>query len=426
MIASEIALSSTNSKGTIGVALAPSGGVLPAGSTLLKVSLTGGAKFGTAVTTAAVVANGACAPSTVLSTGGGVEDSSVTFLVSGLNTCTSALPIHLKLPVQLTSQSAVNVETVLTTEAGTPIDGGFATTYDSAAATPAGQNLISFAKAFKVETVADTVTTAATLASGFKALTTDVALGQVDITVSPFYRGVDLATGAVGAQAALGDVTSGKFTVKGDLSTVNVLAAGTAVSATTGVRTITSPTASTVFTAGIKAPVAGDPAFAIKSSAYTVETQLTLDAAKGYATQAAGAPAAIQTITREGASYLLPWVASGTLSTTSTSNTVVRIANLGDATGAVSLELLTSSKGVAASTTLVPVASSIAKGGELVLTSQSLQDTLGADFGRGDIRVTVEGQPQNLIVRRFVQSTVNGALSEVSLGRSSTGQEPQN
>ena len=132
-------------------------------------------------------------------------------------------------------------------------------------------------------------------------------------------------------------------------------------------------------------------------------------------------------MTREGASYLLPWVASGALSTTSTSNTVVRLSNIGAAdTGPVSIELLTSSKGVPASTTLVPVAASIAKGGELVLTSASLQSTLGADFGRGDIRITVEGQPSDLIVRRFVQSTVNGALSEVSLGRSAAGAEPQN
>ena len=44
----------------------------------------------------------------------------------------------------------------------------------------------------------------------------------------------------------------------------------------------------------------------------------------------------------------------------------------------------------------------------------------------GDIRDTVEAQPANLIVRRFVQSTVNGALSEVSMGRDALGNEPQN
>ena len=59
---------------------------------------------------------------------------------------------------------------------------------------------------------------------------------------------------------------------------------------------------------------------------------------------------------------------------------------------------------------------------------QAIQDLVGANFGRGDIRLAVEAQPANLIVRRFVQSTVNGVLSEVSLGRTAgtSNSEPVN
>ena len=425
VVASEVTLSTAASKGVVGLILKPSAtAILPSGNALLKVSLTGGAKFGSDVTAGAVVKNGACDPTTVISTGGGAGTSSVTFLVSTLGGCTNALPIHLAIPVQVTSTSAVNVETNLTTEAGTPIDGGSATTFVAGTGGASDTNLISFAKAFTVKYVADTVVTKALLPD-FKTLSGDVALGTAEIKVdTAAYKGLNSATGAGLVLAT--EVLDAKFTVVGDLSTVDIKVGGTAVDSTTGITNIATPGAVVVpVIAAIKTPVAPQVTpYAIKGSNYTVETALTLDA--GYNAQPAFGPTAIQSITRDGSSYLLPWVASGTLATTSTSNTVVRIANTGAATGAVSVELLTSSKGVAASSTLVPVATSIAKGGELVLTSQSLQDKLGADFGRGDIRVTVEGQPQNLIVRRFVQSTVNGALSEVSLGRSATGAEPQN
>ncbi|MFK4059046.1 hypothetical protein [Brevundimonas sp. NPDC046655] len=428
VVASEVTLDSTSSKGKVGLALTPStGGILPSGNAILTVTLTGGAKFGDAVTAAAVIKNtGACAPTAVVSSGGGASTSSVTFLVSELGGCTNTAPLNLLIPVQLTSTSAVNVETNLTTEAGTAIDGGKASTFVAATSTVPAKNLISFAKAFDVEFEADDVLTAAKLSDGFKSFVGDTALGTAEVVATGAYNGIHAAAAASSAT----DVVSVKFTVKGDLSTVDVLVDGDAVNSS-GVVSFTDATNGVAGTydieAAIKAPVAPQTApYAIKGSAYTVQADLTL--ASGYTAPGTFGPAAIQSITREGSSYLLPWVASGTLSTTSTSNTVVRIANTGAATGAVSVELLTSSTGVPASTGLVPVAASIAKGGELVLTSASLQTALGADFGRGDIRVTVEGQPQNLIVRRFVQSTVNGALSEVSLGRTAgTGNsEPVN
>jgi len=421
VVATEVALTAAGSKGTVGLTLTPStGAILPSGNALLKVSLTGGATFGKAVTAGAVLKGATCQPTTTVSSGGGENDSTVTFLVSGLNNCSSAAAVELLVPVKLNTTASVNIETNLTTELGTSIDGGTASTFVPATKTTAAKNLISFARAFDVEVTPDTTPTKALLAGGFKALTADVALGEVEIVVTPdAYNGIDAAA----TQAVAADVTNAKFTVKGDLSTVDVLVNGTPASAA-GVVNIATPAGIYSIDAGIKAPTPPATAYAIKSSAYTIETELTLKST--YNPQPAFGPSSIQPIVREGASYLLPWVASGTLSATSTSNTVVRIANTGAATGAVSIELLTSSAGVPASTGLVPVATSIAKGGELVLTSQSLQDKLGADFGRGDIRVTVEGQPSDLIIRRFVQSTVNGALSEVSLGRSATGQEPQN
>jgi hypothetical protein len=406
--------------GSTGLVLTPSSGaILPTGNALLTVNIQGGATFGTAVTAGAVVANGACAPTTTVSTGGAATDKTVTFLVSNLGGCTNGVPMHFVLPTKLDgANTAVNFEAGLKTELGTPIDGGIASTYVSATKT----NLIDFKNAISVTIEADAVPTYATLTSKFKSLTADKTLGTVKVAVAGHAKGINDVTQVT----ADTEVTAVKLTAKGDFSTVDIKANGatTFTEATKGSGTATASVAGGAATHTIAAVEQGT-APVIKASTYTIAADLTAAGYKAAALTIAATP--IQSITREGASYLIPWVASGALSTTSTSNTVIRMSNIGaGATGPVSVELLTSSSGVPASTALVQVAPSIAKGGELVLTSGSLQSALGADFGRGDVRITVEGQPSDLIVRRFVQSTVNGALSEVSLGRNSSGTEPTN
>ncbi len=423
-VASDVTAAVTTA-GVIGLNWAPSvGAILPTGNAILTVNLTGGATFGTQVGAGAVLSNGTCVPTTTVSDGGLPGGKTVTFLVSDLGGCnnTAANNLQFQIPAKLDgSATAVNVEAGLKTELGTPIDGGLASTYNSATKT----NLIDFKNAISVEIKADTNPTYATLASKFKALSADKTLGTVDVQVATYAKGIQNAAGAT----APADVTAVALTAKGDFSTVEIRSGATPFAeATAGSGTATAAGGAGAGVRTISAAELGSTPV-IKASTYTIAAALTASGYKASALTIAATP--IQSITREGASYLLPWVASGALSTTSTSNTVVRLSNIGAAdTGPVSIELLTSSKGVPASTALVPVAASIAKGGELVLTSASLQSTLGADFGRGDIRVTVEGQPSDLIVRRFVQSTVNGALSEVSLGRSgfgaNTGAEPVN
>lgn len=421
VVASDVTAAVTTA-GVIGLNWAPSAGaILPTGNAILTVNLTGGATFGAQVGAGAVLANGTCIPTTTVSSGGAAGDKTVTFLVSDLGGCnnTAANNLQFQIPAKLDgSATAVNVEAGLKTELGTPIDGGLASTYNSATKT----NLIDFKNAISVEIKADTNPTYATLGSKFKALNADKALGTVDVQVATLAKGIQAAA----PSTAAADVTAVALTAKGDFSTIEIRSNGTAFVETAPAGSGTATVAGGAG-AGVRAITAAELGSTpvIKASTYTIAAALTASGYKASALTIAATP--IQSITREGASYLLPWVASGALSTTSTSNTVVRLSNIGAGdTGPVSIELLTSSKGVPASTALVPVAASIAKGGELVLTSASLQSTLGADFGRGDIRVTVEGQPSDLIVRRFVQSTVNGALSEVSLGRSATGAEPQN
>lgn len=431
VIATEAAAASLS--GTVSLALTPSNNaILPQGNAILKVSLDGGATFGTAVTSAAIAGAGGCAPTVTPSAGGGKDDSSVTFLVSTLQECKGAVPavpgpaapaqpLTINIPVKLNGTANVNVSTDLRTEAGTPIDGATASTFVAAAAGAPAQNLFSFAPAFALKVTPDAAGNVTALLPDFKTLSANKGLGTAEIAVT---AGTYTGIGTGSAPVTTADVTAVKYTVKGAVATVDIGVAGAGVTPATvpatGILTATGP-GQVTFTAATKGT-----APAIAGSTYTVAADVTLGA--GFATQGTYAAQSLRSIVRDGASYMVPWVASGTLATTSTSNTVIRIANTGAKTGPVSLELLTSSAGVAPSTTLIPVAASIAKGGEVVLTSGQIETLVGSNFARGDIRLTVEAQPADLIVRRFVQSTVNGALSEVSLGRSATsgGSEPVN
>ena len=419
VVANDFTLDDDASAGIVGLAFKPSSGVtLPAGNSILSVELKGGATFGDEVDASAVVkvAGATCAPTSSIISGGRSADKTVTFLVSTLNGCTSANPLLIELPVLLDgTNTAVNVEAGMKPELGNVIDGGVASTKNPKAAAGDLVDLISFANAISVTTLADAGATYATLDSKFKALGGDDVLGTFQIEVEGYALGID----DVANVADIADVTKAVLTLKGDFSTVEVLADGVEFEETkagSGTATVTFNNPGDAEMDITVDELASTPV--IKGSHYSLSAQLT---APGYKTAALAIPAVqIQNLSREGAAYLLPWVASGTLATSSTSNTVVRLSNIGtEATGPVSIELLTSSAGTPASTSLVQVAASIAKGGELVLTSGDFENKLGANFGRGDIRVTVEGQPSSLIVRRFVQSTTTGALSEVSLGRTS-------
>lgn len=414
-LASELKLTATNTKGVVGLAVIPSAGaILPGGNSLLTFTLTGGATFGTAVTPGAIVKNGAgCAPTTTISTGGGATSSTVTFLISGLGACNNTSPIIAELPVQLplTGTASLGVDTTFVTELKTPIDGGSASL-----AAPA----VKFAQAFKVTTAADATETAAQLVGGFKALSADTKLGTVTLAVTATtFSGID-AVGIADA-AVIGDVTKADFkfvgaqSVKAAQLTIAEGAGGAVDVPVTGLFSDASPTA-VAYTVAAKA----NGVDAIPASTYTVAVDLTLDAA--YNAQPTFGPSSLQAITRQGTTYLIPWVASGTLAVSSGNATVIRIANIGTSTsGAVSAELLNSSTGVAPSTSLINLSSGIVKNGELIITGQSLQTAIGSDFGRGDVRLTVEAEPATLITRRFIQNVANGSLTEVSMGRIATG-----
>lgn len=410
VIATESALTADQREGVIGLAYRVGAGT-PAALSKLTVSLSGGATF-TEAFNITQLADNACTPLVTLSTGGAKGGSSATFLVENMNECTTDALVF-NVPVTLAATPAsVNVATSLTTEAGTPIAAGTATT------AVGGVDLISFARAITITGSADTDPTRATIASDFLGLNGDNVIGEAEITIAADrFLGID-----TDAELEATDYDNVEFTVTGDLTNLNVFVDGVQVEegATPGEGiAVIDPAREGTF----EVTVAPNDEV-ITGSPYSMRARLIAPASGAVVRTVGSDVIQLETVTREGAQYLIPWVASRTLSQTSTSNTVIRISNLGSApVGRVSAELVTSSTGVTSST-LVPLATSISPRGEVVITSNSLQNAFGADFGRADIRLTVEGAPANLSVRRFVQSTVNGALSEVSLGRTDVGFDP--
>ena len=428
-VANDIKIATAGLSGKVGLVFKPSASsTLPSSAAVLSVEVDGGAAFDGALSGAIVVANGVCNPTAVPSTGGQDKGKVATFLVSNLDKCTNGLPLHLLIPVKLdNTNTPVNFKVGLRTEGNTPIDGEPASTYIASSNT----NAISFANFLKIETKADTTATRAQLTGGFKALTPDPTIGEVKIShETGRLLGINTSTPVVAA-----DLDKAVFTLTGDLSTLNATVGDSAFTLVDGkyVATIVTnsaavPPTNIYGTHPINVAVKGAGAV-IKASTYSVKTDLSKASAGSVEFKAAAlttTDVALESVTREGATYLVPWVASGTLAKESTSISVVRISNIGEATGPVSIELLSSNAGVAPSTTLVQVKSSIARGEDLVLDSSHFEAALGANFGRGDFRITVEGQPSSLIVRRLIRSSETGALSEVSLGRDGNGASPVN
>lgn len=416
-LASELTLTNTNSKGILPLAVVPSAtAILPGGNAILTLSLTGGHTFGTALTPGAIVQQGAgCQPTRSISSGGAKGDSTVSFLLSTLGGCVTGSPILVALPVDLGPAAALSITSTFKTEGLTSIDGGSAFLTDGVKTTQI--NAVSFAPAFDVEILADGTASTALLPD-FEILSEGV-LGTVEITHTA--RQLGIQTGA--AATAATDLDAITYTVEGNLDEVTIDVDGDDLVETAGVGEFTDATLPAPGTYDITATEDGGT---IVASDYDFSVDLDLDDLILNDPATFGADA-IQSIDREGSTYLIPWVASGTLAQTNGNSSVIRISNIGSSdTGTVSVELLSASTAIPASTALVTYdADGIPAGDELVITGASLETLLG-NFGRGDVRITVEGDLEDLITRRFLQNVTNGSVTEVSLGRDNLGSEGPN
>ena len=314
-------------------------------------------------------------------------------------------------------------------------------------------------------------------------------IGQVDIKVAgttdyDTILGLTTASTTVyrdlnATAVTLADVVSATITTRGIFTGLNVLAnndasaalASSAITTTGTTNTIVVPGGPNIGTTTVLVFPASTTATAQQLSPSDYDVSLAVALAPAFNSSAAtltptgtpsDAPPSFEMLQTDGFSYIIPWVASQTLSGASGNQSVIRISNIrSDGStpgGRVYAQVFNSSQGPATVPAATPAGSfntpvaganltagrSVLVGtlnstGELVLSSQSLQNALG-DFGRADIRLTVAttasatngandlpagvaGTGSSTIVVKRLIATANGSLTEMSVVAGSAGSE---
>jgi len=368
----------------------PTTGNFPSGNVLFDVTITNagfdgsidGSAFDFSSCTAGAIV--APAPNANVSTGGGDNATTVTYVVSNLNTCEDGENPELTIPVDVGASGNVTVTIGVRTEGGSPVDGG-----------PVSYTAISRAAAFAVDITAGTIATADVNAVG-GAYSDFTPVGAKDLGTFAIDFDPTANVNLAGTNASIADVVGVSIDVVGNYGGLDPVAYGDGAQLTGVPFTVVGTTASSELTAAgdiddLIAPIAfevtpdGNPI-----AAGSFNATVTLDLAATLTDPAATAGIVGQ-INRNGSSETLPWTASATQAGGTGSTTFVRVSNpTDDPFGAISARVLSSTNGATVGNE-GQLAATLAAGGEALFTSQDLENILG-DFGRGDIEIVVEGE----------------------------------
>jgi hypothetical protein len=405
---------------------------IPSGSGVVTITLTN-ATFAAAPTTS---------DNDPISTGGTVGSNTVSFLVNSLTNFDSGT---VSTVLDLVEGENPSVEVSVINAASFPIE--------NSVDVPAADTFIVFGEPYTAEIAADTTTTRAALSSGatapflsFETTNADDVIGTFAVDVNQVVVGsTSPAPPAVPAPIEL-DVNkdlAGNPVVASDIGDIDVSIVGNfdafinedetdGVVITGGASTVRlsedevdDSTAEGSVNEPATAPFAltfaldPDGETAIEASDYALTAVLDLTYTSSPFSSDLTVAGNLQSVARAGTSVVFPWTASATQSAASGSTNIFRLGNVGGTdTGAVFATVrstnVESFTGVGEAE---QVAASIGANGELVVTSQALEDALG-DWGRGDIEMTVEAQPSNITARRFIvrdsgiQSLDNGTVAQ--------------
>lgn len=412
------------------------GNAIPSGNNLYTIRLTN-ATFGSPVTSAnftglndAGVETPANCTVTV-STGGDADDVQVELLVSstGAGACSG---FNIDLPILPDTVGTVNVSANLRTEVGNPIDGGLVDA-DVISLVDAFQP--TFAGQFTADAGGAGIDDRAELPD-YTTLTGEGRLGRLALYVDlDAHRSLDPADDVLltdvedltvtvdgnfaAFNGAAGTITAADPTLEGNAPDVSTNTQVVYEDAQTYVpedlATKPSPTSS----AFVVVPDGG----VIQSSSYNATISYTLDPAvysaqpdaeSNNATTAGpifGTP--FESIEREGTTVLLPWMNSSATAATTGTNNIVRVSNIGGDAAIVRGAVVSSSQSGFTVTGAPVVLGTAAAGGELVLTAAELA-ALG-NFGRGDVQIIVEADPELITVKRYA-ILANGSVTEFESG----------
>lgn len=297
---------------------------------------------------------------------------------------------------------------------------------------------------FAAAAVRDTTVTAIIAAAAnapanapkFRTLSADTTIGTISYAAATTVGALNAITGATadsaiaykdlnGTAVATTDVTAGNFTVNGDFTGLTVSAGGTALtkSGNSAAATLAGPVAQS--TAITLAPVGGANQPQINPSAYSVSGSFSLGTA--FAAPLTLSSTALETVSTEGLTYVIPWVSSRTQGASTGSRTVIRISRIGSTVvngGNVYAQVLNPIRGSAAGNWAL--VGTLGASGEVVMSSDTLETAFG-DFGRADIRLALTPNngagfsnsfepldANNIVVKRVI-SQPNGGVSEMSV-----------
>lgn len=417
----------------------------PSGNNRIIIDLNGGT-FSSALTSANVSATNC---TTVLSSGGAVNDSTATFLISSSGAGCETVDI-INLPVKANAGSNVWVRTTLQTEAGSAIDP------DTAQTQPAGNpfgtlagnqeaiQLIDRVNAFRA--VIDGAIGGGALTDTFATLTTTPVyttffvgtgghtapetstvgqLGTMQIIVdTSAYRDMNLNAVAAADVQDADVVVTGNFTAfNAALSNVQ-LGGANATTITAGQSTLDNRQAALTSGAAQTFRVTAD-GDAIPSSDYSATITYALNST--FYVQDAPVTGALERIGRDGTNVVLPWMNSNAIQAVSGSTNIVRVGNTGAVTGPVFAQVLNSTSAAAGYTPAtgpVQLFANVPANGERLITTAILTAAVG-DFGRGDVQISIEAPSNTITVRRFA-TLANGDVTELTPGTVASDQNQVN
>jgi hypothetical protein len=385
---------------TPNVGVGPSAGSFPTGNVLIFVDVAG-AEFNGALDGTEFSGPGV---TSVISTGGLDEGTSVTFLASGIDGCGTGLTdCDFDIPLTLSGGADVTISVGIETDAGAPVD-------NSSETNQVDLDLIQLAPAFSITITPDGDPPVATLAapSPFTAFAGNNDLGDVLVDANAVMLGggtptvnIDLAGNDVDA----GDATSVDILLEGNMAAFDPANGGDVTFGGTSFDDVDSTDDEAEYDAiadfGSSETIELDPdtTTPIERSNYDVTVTITPAASL---TAGATASGAVDPVTRDGTAVVFPWTQSSTQGAASGTTSVFRIGNLdASATGAVFAEVRNASEAGFVNPGIIQLASEIPAGGEYVTTSSALETALG-NYGRGDVEFTVEANPDELTGRQFV------------------------
>ena len=392
---------------------------LPSGNILYTISLTN-AVFGPAANgilpgDVFLDPAGACtgAPSVISSGPVPANASSAPIQLSNAEGCDE---IQVSLPIRATGGGNVDLTTEIRTEGGTAIDGGTAT-----------RRLVTLVDGFQVR-IAPQSNTDATLASNptFSALTNSGSLGQIvvlrrqdsyqDLAATPTANGdVNVSSVVLTGNFEPFDGDGGFVRLNGELGAGGINAS----TRTTSNATFNNPAVSVVAWDGTATTIPVLTSYqvrvspetgygAIPPSDYAATVSYSLS---GNYTAQPNASGDLGSIGRQGAVITVPWINTSTVFNANPlqPDSIIRVGNANARAVRVYAEVISRSgpSGAGYTNQGLQLIGEAPANGELVINRSLLQSTLG-DFGRGDVRLTVEAANNTITVRRLQRNNDGG------------------